>query len=138
MRLLYVFITCITLYGCQKQNPESMKKNLSGYWEIHNVRSKHVENKEYTFNTTVDYIEVHGDKGIRTKIQPNMDGSFSGSKTGESFELKVENGVLNMYYKTPFYEWKETVIHATDKELSLRNEDGVEYFYKKFEPINLE
>ena len=42
-----------------------------------------------------------------------------------------------MYYETPFDKWKETVIRANGKELIVRNEDGIQYQYKKYEPINL-
>ena len=138
MRLLYLFVACIALYSCQQQSPEEKIENLSGYWEINNVHSEHVDDKEYTFNNTVDYIEVDGNNGVRTKLQPNPDGSFTGNKTGENFIIKVENKQLNLYYETPFDEWKETVVRARDNLLVVRNEDGIEYHYKKFEPINLE
>lgn len=138
MRSFYLIIISIILWSCQPQNPEKMKENLSGYWEITNVISKHIQEKDFTFNTTIDYIEVEDDAGIRTKLQPAIDGSYTGSKTAESFRIKIEGDSLNMYYDTPFDQWKETVIRATDQELIVRNEDGIEYHYKKFEPINLE
>lgn len=137
MRSLYLFIACITLWGCQQQNPEELKTYLSGYWEIDHVQSKHVTDMEFTFNNTIDYIEVNGDAGVRTKLQPNLDGSYMGSKTAEQFILKVEGDSLIMHYETPFDQWKETVIRASDKELVIRNEEGIQYQYKKFEPINL-
>lgn len=137
MRSLHLFIVCIALLGCKQQSSENMKKQLSGYWEISNVRSKHIEEMNFTFNNTIDYIEVDGDAGTRTKLQPNIDGSFAGSGTAESFLLKIENDSLNMYYTTPFDKWKETVIRATEEELIVRNEEGIQYEYKKFEPFNL-
>lgn len=138
MRSLYLFLACITLWGCQQQSPEDMKTHLSGYWEINNVQSKHIQDMDFTFNNTIDYIEVEGDAGVRTKLQPNFDGSYTGSKTAESFLLKIENDSLNMYYSTPFDNWKETVIRASKEELIVRNEEGIQYEYKKFEPFNLE
>lgn len=138
MRSLYLFVACIALWGCQQQSPEDMKTHLSGYWEINNVQSEHIQDMDFTFNNTIDYIEVDGDAGIRTKLQPNIDGSFVGSKTAESFLLKVENDSLYMYYSTPFDKWKETIIRANKEELIVRNEEGIQYEYKKFEPFNLE
>lgn len=138
MRSLYLFVACITLWGCQQQSPEDKKTHLSGYWEINNVQSEHIEEMDFTFSNTIDYIEVEDNAGVRTKLQPNIDGSFVGSKTAESFLLKVENDSLNMYYSTPFDEWKETVIRATKEELIVRNEEGIQYEYKKFKPFNLE
>jgi len=137
MRSLYLFVACIVLWGCQTQNPEEMKTHLSGYWEIDHVQSEHVQDMEFTYNNTIDYIEVDGDAGVRTKLQPNLDGSYIGSKTAESFILKIEGDSLNMYYETPFDKWKETVIRASDEELVVRNEEGIQYQYKKFEPINV-
>lgn len=138
MRSLYLIIASVILWGCQQQSPEEMKENLSGYWEIENVHSKHIQDMEFSFNNTIDFIEVEGDAGVRTKLQPTIDGKYIGNKTAESFELKMENDSLNMYYSTPFDKWKETVLRATDQELIVRNEDGIEYHYIKFEPINLE
>lgn len=138
MRSLYLIVASIILLGCQQQSPEEMKTQLSGYWEIENVHSEHIQEKDFTFSNTVDYIEVEGETGMRTKLQPKFDGSYKGNKTAESFQLKVESDSLNMYYDTPFDTWKETVIRATDQELIVRNEDGIEYHYRKFEPINLE
>lgn len=138
MRSLYLLIASVVLWGCQQQSPEEMKTHLSGYWEIDNVHSKHIQEMEFTFSNTIDYIEVEGDTGMRTKLQPTMFGSYIGNKTAESFELKIERDSLNMYYSTPFDMWKETVIRATNQILIVRNEDGIEYHYKKFEPINLE
>lgn len=137
MRNLYLFVACIILMGCQQQNPEEMKTYLSGYWEIHHVQSNDAQNMEFTFSNTIDFIEVDGNTGVRTKLQPNLDGSFTGNKIAEQFILKVENDSLNIYYETPFDKWKETVIRATEKELVVRNEDGIQYQYKKFDPINL-
>ena len=137
MRNLYLFVAFMVLWGCQTQSPEEMKGYLSGYWEIDHVESEHIQDMDFTFNSSIDFIDVEGDTGVRTKLQPNLDGSFTGSKTAESFVLKVENGSLNMYYETPFDKWKETVIRANDKELIVRNEDGIQYQYKKYEPINL-
>lgn len=138
MRNLYLIIASILFLGCQQQSPEDMVPHLSGYWEIENVLSKHVKGKEFTFNNTIDYIELEGSTGIRTKLQPTIDGKYIGNKTAESFEIKVEADSLNMYYQTPFDSWKETVLKATDVKLIVRNQDGIEYHYKKFEPINLE
>lgn len=138
MRSLYLMLISILLFSCQQQTPEEMIPHLSGYWEIENVLSEHVKGKEYTFNNTIDYIEVDGNTGLRTKLQPTMDGKYTGSKTAESFTLKIEADSLNMYYQTPFDTWKETVVRATDTKLIVRNQDGIEYHYKKFEHINLE
>jgi len=137
MRNLYLFVAFIVLWGCQTQTPEEMKDYLSGYWEIDHVESEHIQDMEFTFNSSIDYIEVKGDTGVRTKLQPNINGSFTESKTAESFVLKIENGNLNMYYETPFDKWKESVIRANETELIVRNEDGIQYQYKKYEPINL-
>lgn len=138
MRTLYLIVASVVLWGCQQQSPEEMKGHLSGYWEIDNVNSKHIQDMEFTFSNTIDYIELEGDAGVRTKLQPTFDGSYIGNKTAESFQLKVERDSLNMHYSTPFDKWKETVLRATDNELIVRNQDGIEYHYKKFEPINLE
>ena len=37
-------------------------KNLNGYWEIEKVTFPNGETKDYSVSTTIDYIELKGDR----------------------------------------------------------------------------
>ncbi|WP_347374440.1 lipocalin family protein [Aequorivita sp. Q41] len=120
------------IFSCEKPNPEIQKQNLSGYWEIKSVKMTDGEKKEFGINTIVDYIEIKGDSGIRTKVSPKLDGSFVTNGVSENFTLKIEEDSLRMYYKTPFDEWKETVIEAKDSTLTVKNRANKIYIYSAF------
>jgi len=138
MRTLLLVLGSFLLISCQNQSPENIKSNLTGYWEIKTVQSNHIQNKEYTFNNTIDYIEIKGENGIRTKLQPNYDGTFSGNNTSENFTIEIVDNHLDLHYKTPFDQWTEKVKKATSDELIIENKDGIEYHYVRYEPLNIE
>ncbi len=123
--------------SCSKPNPQEQKQNLSGYWEIKTVKMPNGEKKEFNINTVVDYIEMKGDSGSRTKVTPKFDGTFNTNGISEDFTLKIEEDSLRMYYKTPFDEWKETVIEAKDSTLTVKNRDNKIYTYSKFKKFDL-
>lgn len=129
---ILIFLFALVALSCEKPNPELQKDNLAGYWEIKTVTLKNGASKDYSVNMVIDYIEVKGDSGFRTKVSPKIDGSFTTNGTAESFKLKVENDSLRMYYKTTFDTWKETVISAKDSTLVIKNEDDKIYTYRKF------
>ncbi|MCZ4320145.1 lipocalin family protein [Aequorivita viscosa] len=131
-------IIAMFFLSCEKPNPEAQKQNLSGYWEIKTVKMPDGEKKEFNLSTVVDFIEVKGDSGVRTKVSPKFDGSFITNGVSEKFTLKVEEDSLRMYYKTPFDAWKETVISAKDSTLTVVNRDNKIYTYSKFKKFEFE
>ena len=126
------FLFGIVLLGCQKNNPEEQLEHLTGYWEIDRVEISEDSVINYKINATVDYMEFDGNKGFRKKVKPQFDGSFKTSDNKEEISAKIENDSLRLYYKTPFDEWKETVISAEEKKFSVLNRDGKIYYYTKF------
>ena len=122
-KIIIILVSLIAL-SCEKPNPEAQKQNLGGYWEIKTVKMPNGEKKEFGINTIIDYIEVKGDSGQRTKVSPKLDGTFASNGVSENFTLKIEEDSLRMYYKTPFDEWKETVIVVKDSTLTVKNRDN--------------
>ena len=139
MKISFCILTIFLIFiSCEKPNPETQKQNLSGYWEIKTVKMPDGEKKEFNINTVIDYIENKGDSGIRTKVSPKFDGTFITNGVSEDFTLKIEEDSLRMYYKTPFDEWKETVIEAKDSTLTVKNRDNKIYTYSKFKKFDFE
>jgi len=134
--LPYLLLT-LFIFSCAKPNPEEQKQNLSGYWEIKEVEMPSGKKKEFDLNTIVDYIEVEGNSGKRTMVSPKYDGTYTTNGSVENFTLKIEDDSLRMYYKTPFDEWKETVIDAKNSFLTVINRDSKIYTYSKFENVPL-
>ena len=139
MNIKFIILPLLLIaVSCEKPNPEAQKQNLSGYWEIKSVKMPDGEKKEFNINTVVDYIEIEGDSGMRTKVSPKFDGTFTTNGVSEDFTLKIEEDSLRMYYKTPFDEWKETVIEAKDSTLIVKNRDNKIYTYSKFKKFDFE
>ena len=120
------------LFSCGKHEP-IQKEKIQGYWEIKAVEMPNGKKREFKINPIVDHIEIKGDSGIRTKVSPNLDGTFTTNGDSENFVLKMENDSLRMRYKTPFDEWQETVLETGDSILTVKNRDNKIYTYSKFE-----
>jgi hypothetical protein len=77
--------------------------------------------------------------GFRRKLKPNLFGTFETSRSEEYFNIKIEGDSLNIYYKTIYAEWKETVLSANETKLIILNNTNKDvYIYKKYESLNLE
>ncbi|PVW13584.1 lipocalin-like domain-containing protein [Marixanthomonas spongiae] len=129
-------VIATVLISCSQQSPEEQLQHLSGYWEIESVEFPDGSKKEYSISTTIDYIEMDGTQGIRKKVHPRLDGTFKVTKDAESFTAKIEQDSLQLYYKTPYHDWKETVLLAKDSTLHVLNKEGNIYKYKKFSIFN--
>jgi hypothetical protein len=131
-------IVLVSLFAisCSKPNPQEQKQHLSGYWEIKTVQMPDGDLKKFKANTVIDYMEVKGNSGMRTKVAPKFDGSFVNNGVVENFNIKIEDDSLRLYYKTPFDQWKETVIEAKDSLLKVKNRDNKIYTYSKFKKFD--
>ena len=138
MKTLFLSLVLVLLVSCGKQDPSEMKTMLSGYWEIEKVQLSDGSERTFGINTIIDYIEIYGDSGVRKKVFPKFDGSFTVNNSAEKFDIKIENDSLNLYYQTPFDSWKETVLEVRDSMLQVLNKDGKVYTYKKFRTFKLD
>ncbi len=136
MRWTLLFL--VVAFSCGKPDPEALKSKLTGYWEIEKVQLPDGSEREYSINTTIDYIEVNGEEGVRKKLQPQLDGSFKTFDQNEQFNTLVRNDSLILQYATPFATWEEAVLEADGTVLTVLNSDGKKFFYKAFEPLSLE
>lgn len=135
---IFLTIFLLVIVSCSKPDPNNAKQYLEGYWEIKTVEMPSGKTKNFDINTLIDYIEIKGDSGSRTKVSPNLDGTFTTNGLSEKFILKIEDDSLRMFYKTTFAEWKETVIKAQDSILTVRNRDNKTYTYTKFQKFEFE
>lgn len=132
-----LYILFLLLVSCSKPDPLEYIEYISGYWEIEKVITTDGEEKLYNFNQSIDFFEVTKMKGIRKKMQPQLNGHYSITKDSETFSLRVENDSLRIYYKTQLSEWKETLISVKENQMIIQNETGNLYFYKPYTKIEL-
>lgn len=121
----------VFLASCS-QNKDEMLKNLPGYWEIESVKTEDGFVKEFTISTTIDFIELNDNKGLRTKVNPQLDGSFKNNGTTENFTVDTTKEKLVLNYDNNLSKWAEDVVQVTKNKLVVLNEEGKEYTYKRF------
>ncbi|WGK64377.1 lipocalin family protein [Croceiramulus getboli] len=136
MRTLIAFLLVLSTLSCGQPTLDDSQL-LQGYWEIETVRFPDGTEKEYSLNTTIDFIELDGQQGSRSKVQPQLDGSYQSTPTVEQFTLAEMDSGLQLQYRTPYDSWEETVIHLSEDQLVIVNKDGVEYTYKRYVPLSL-
>jgi hypothetical protein len=135
-KTLLLVILLLTL-SCSESKEEQLK-HLNGYWEIEEVVSEY-QTKTYTFSETIDYIVINDSlKGFRQKLKPRFDGKFETNNIKEHIQLKIESDSLNLYYRTTFSEFKETIVKVTKEVLIIRNNQNTTYKYKRYQPFNID
>lgn len=138
MKRLLFFGFLFTLTACQNKVTQEDLPFLNGYWEIEKVNMPDGQTKEYTINTTVDYIEMKDLSGFRKKVYPKLDGTFDTSNDIEKFTVTEQSNVYEIHYKTNLSEWVETINTLNEDSFSVTNSDKITYKYKRFEPINVQ
>lgn len=132
---IFVFFLSLFLISCSNQAPEEKLQYLNGYWEVEKVEFPDESTKDFRMSETVDFFGFENKKGIRKKVRPQFDGTYVVTESAEKVEAKIENDSLNLYYSTPFDSWKETVLKAEEDKLSIINDRGIIYHYKRFVPL---
>jgi len=137
MKRFLITSLLILLASCNgKINQEDLIQ-LNGYWEIEKVILASGELKEYKINTTVDYIQIEKDQGFRKKVYPKLDGSFDTTDDAKKFSVIDSSGVLLLSYENSLSSWKEQLLTLDKNSFSVKNEEEITYYYKKFIPINI-
>ena len=128
--LLLLFLNC-------SPNPETYIEHINGYWEIEKVILADGRHREYNFNKTIDFISINDSlTGFRKKVNPSFNGTFQTSQDIENVKAIIENDSLHLYYSTPFSEWKETVLTASEDKLTVINSAKAIYTYKRYQPVS--
>lgn len=138
MKRILIILPILIFFSCS-QNPESILEHVNGYWEIEKVQFTNGDVKPYKFNDTVDYININDSLiGFRKKLKPGFNSKYITSKNAEGITVKIENDSLNFYYKTPYTNWKETILEANETSLKVINDRETIYIYKRYKPIELD
>ena len=137
MYKLTLIVGLFFLYSCNSSiNQEDLQK-LNGYWEIKEVVLKDGTKKEYSVNTTVDFIKVDSLSGFRKKVDPKFNGTFETSDDAEPFDVLLEKEEISIQYHTELASWMETLLSVSESSFSVKNQDGLIYKYERYEPINI-
>jgi len=135
----FLLLFCIVFVMSCSSNPETHLEHINGYWEIEKVQLQNGTEKVYTFNETIDYIELNDSlKGFRKKLKPTFNNKYIASNDAENITAKIEDDSLHLYYKTPYSQWKETILLANETELKVTNANKDVYLYRRFKGLELD
>ena len=130
-KLFIVFVITTLGFSCRQNITESDLNNLNGYWEIEKVILPNGEKKEYKVNETIDYFKLVKNKGFRTKVMPQVDGSYLTNNLKESVYISLEEGSAIFHYKTNYAQWNEEIIAVSKDEFIVKNQQELVYHYKR-------
>ena len=133
---LLLGIIGVFMAACSAPIPEKDLVKLNGHWEITKAEHPEGEPIDYKASTTVDYLQIKGKSGFRQKVMPQLDGTFRTNTLQEKITLKDSNATWYLHYQTDYGRWKEALVKLTDSVLVLKNDENIEYRYKKFKPFS--
>jgi len=132
MKNCFKYLFCIIVFvGCQKSVLLSDSTKINGYWEVDYVILPDGEKKDYKINETNDFFEIKNNVGFRKKVTPQYDGTYLINEQQESVRLIEKNDRIFMEYKTLYAKWEEEILVLSGEELVLKNDQKLEYHYKR-------
>ncbi|MEN2486919.1 lipocalin family protein [Flavobacterium sp. B11] len=138
MKNIFVIMVFSLLFaGCKQEIKPADIAKLNGYWEIEKVVFDKGEEKEYKMNETFDFFQIKNNKGVRTKVMPQFDGTFLTTDTFENVSVRFAGEQVFLDYKTKYAKWSEEIISLSNDKLVVKNPQKIEYHYKKTGPVNL-
>jgi hypothetical protein len=129
-RILLLFFL-VSVLSCQQKIKETDISNLNGYWEIEKVELPDGDKKEYKVNETIDFFKIEANKGFRKKVMPQLDGSYLTNDVQEDVAVVLKDGDAFLQYKTTYASWNEEIIELTKDKLVVKNQQEIEYHYKR-------
>ena len=131
MKKILFLIVLGSVLSCKQKITDADISNLNGYWEIEKVELPDGDKKEYKVNETIDFFKIDGNKGFRKKVMPQLDGTYLTNDIQEDIVIAVKDGDATIQYKTTYASWKEEIIELPKDKLVVKNEQDLEYHYKR-------
>ena len=131
MKKILFLIVLGSVLSCKQKITDADISNLNGYWEIEKVELPDGDKKEYKVNETIDFFKIDGNNGFRKKVMPQLDGTYLTNDIQEDIVIAVKDGDATIQYKTTYASWKEEIIELTKDKLVVKNEQDLEYHYKR-------
>ncbi|MBT8185380.1 MAG: hypothetical protein KJN76_11120 [Eudoraea sp.] len=136
-RLLFLMMFFL-IFSCQEKISSSDLQYLNGYWEIEKVEFPRGDTKEYSMNSTIDFIHFENKEGYRKKVQPRLDGTYITSDDAEAFRLIDTNGSFYLHYSNNLSKWEEQILEISADKLTVVSQENIRYYYKRYQPMAAE
>lgn len=131
MKRILLLIVLVSVLSCKQKITEGDISNLNGYWEIEKVELPDGDKKEYKVNETIDFFKIEANKGFRKKVLPQLDGTYLTNDIQEDVVVVLKEGDASLKYKTTYASWSEEIIELTKDRLVVKNQQEIEYYYKR-------
>ena len=131
MKRILLLIVLVSALSCKQKITEADLSNLNGYWEIEKVELPDGDKKEYKVNETIDFFKIEANKGFRKRVMPQLDGTYLTNDIQEDVVVVIKDGDASLQYKTTYASWKEEIIELTKDKLVVKNQQEIEYYYKR-------
>ncbi|NHM03924.1 lipocalin-like domain-containing protein [Flavobacterium celericrescens] len=131
MKKIILFLVFGLFLSCKQSISETDLQNLNGYWEIEKVELPDGDKKEYKVNETIDFFKISDKKGFRSKVMPQIDGTYLTNDLKEDVVIVLKDGDATIQYKTNYANWNEEIIELSKDKLVVKNQQDLEYHYKR-------
>ena len=135
--LVLILFSLLLLTGCTQNISEKDVAMLNGYWEIEKVIMPNGDKKEYTVNETIDLFHIEKNTGWRKKVKPQFDGKYIDAGDPQDVIVSIKDDKAFIICKTPFTQWNDEILEISKDKLVLKNEQEMEYHYKKAVPFSI-
>lgn len=127
--IIYIFLI---FFYCSRHEIMDVKI-IEGIWEVYSVSSKDEVFYPKGNSPLVDYYSLNSDStGVKKKLKPNFNKTFSSSYDKVKFRIVENNGFIYLNYHSNSNDWIERIEKLTENELVISN-NKFEYHYKRFE-----
>ena len=129
-KICCLIIVCLEFTRCNNYEINDIK-NIEGAWEVYSVSS----NDEIFYpkgkSPLIDYYTFDSDStGIKKKLKPNFNKTFSSSLDKITFKITVVNDLVYLNYISKNNSWKERILKLTSKDLIISN-NKFQYNFKR-------
>ena len=131
MKKIILFLVFGLFLSCKQSISEADLQNLNGYWEIEKVELPDGDKKEYKVNETIDFFKINDKKGFRSKVMPQIVGTYLTNDLKEDVVIVLKDGDATIQYKTNYANWNEEIIELSKDKLVVKNQQDLEYHYKR-------
>lgn len=131
-KICCLIIVCLEFTRCNNYEINDIK-NIEGAWEVYSVSS----NDEIFYpkgkSPLIDYYTFDSDStGIKKKLKPNFNKTYSSSLDKIIFKITVVNDLVYLNYISKNNSWKERILKLTSKDLIISN-NKFQYNFKRVE-----
>jgi hypothetical protein len=131
MKKIVGLLVLVLFISCKQTITDADLQHLNGYWEIEKVILPDGDKKEYKVNETIDFFKIENKKGFRKKVMPQIDGTYLTNNIQETVKVDLIDGTASIHYSTSYAQWKEEIIELSKDKLVIKNQQDLEYHYKR-------